>query len=949
MAWYRTGTISLTNGSTAITGSGTDFIANAAIGEGLLAPDGKVYEIAAIVSATSLTLGSNYLGSNASGQTYAIIPSQSYIRDLASQAAVLVNAYQSVKDNAGSGKFGDGTVGSPGIQFTSDSDTGLRRTGANAMAMVAGGADQLTVDANGLSVQDGKLRITGSADATKVAVFEVDGLTTATTRTYTLPNASTTLVGTDATQTLTNKTLTSPTLTTPALGTAASGVLTNCTGLPVSTGVAGLGTGVATLLATPSSANLAAAITDETGSGALVFGTSPTLTTPNLATEAVPVIANNLPAIRPSLLLDFANSRAVDGRITFTRASTATRTNAKGLVETVASGSPRIDYDPITLACKGLLVEESRTNLLTYSQDFDNAAWGKNNATITPNAVAAPDGSLSAYTLVETTTASSAHAATITFSGTSGTSYTMSVFAKAAGRTNFILGFNNTGAFSNGYQFAVFDLTAGTASVFLGAPSFTISAVGGGWYRCTVTAAANATATATAGIQTHNGSTNVYTGDGVSGVSIWGAQAEAGAFATSYIPSSVTHTGRTSAASYIGSNGLIQSAGSGVARNSYNPLNLAAAPMLLLEAAATNLLTYSEDFSNAAWVKTRSSVSANAVASPDGATTADKLVEDNTASNSHYTWQSYTASNTTVTFSVYVKAAERTYSVVKLSNNLDESWGIQVNLNTPTDTAVIGGIADGVDFKVRSYKVTPMLNGWVRISVTSAKQAVNTAIVCEIILHNGTSPSYTGDGASGIYIWGAQLETGTYPTSYIATTTAQVTRAADTSTSAQVTRAADVATMTGTNFSNWYRQDEGTFVASYSQIADITSGYPRAWAVGDGTNNNYIQNHINGGSNTNELEVRVNGTVQNAPAAFSSYLGASTTVAAAYKVLNTGLAKDGAAANQNLTTAQLPTVNILAIGTSATAAGTTFLSGHISRLAYYPKRLTNTELQAITA
>jgi hypothetical protein len=111
------------------------------------------------------------------------------------------------------------------------------------------------------------------------------------------PDAADLLLSVDVSTSLNKKLtitslFTSPTLVTPNLGTPSAGVLTNATGLPISTGVSGLGTGVATFLGTPSSANLASAITNETGSGVLVFATSPTLVTPNLGTPSAVTLTN---------------------------------------------------------------------------------------------------------------------------------------------------------------------------------------------------------------------------------------------------------------------------------------------------------------------------------------------------------------------------------------------------------------------------------------------------------------------------------------------------------------------------------------------------------------------------------------------------------------------------------------------------------------------------------
>jgi hypothetical protein len=132
----------------------------------------------------------------------------------------------------------------------------------------------------------------GAGSFTTLAVSSTTTLSGLTASTALALDASKNVVSVTNTGTGSNVLATSPTLVTPILGTPTSGTLTNATGLPITTGVAGLGTGVATFLATPSSANLRTAVTDETGSGALVFATSPTLVTPLLGTPTSGVLTN---------------------------------------------------------------------------------------------------------------------------------------------------------------------------------------------------------------------------------------------------------------------------------------------------------------------------------------------------------------------------------------------------------------------------------------------------------------------------------------------------------------------------------------------------------------------------------------------------------------------------------------------------------------------------------
>ena len=241
------------------------------------------------------------------------------------------------------------------------------------------------------------------------------------------------------------------------------------------------------------------------------------------------------PICRPSLDLDFTQE-VLDPRITFSRGTVGTRVNRNRLIETVSANLPRFDYDPVTGECKGLLIEESRSNLVDYSEDFSNVIWNKTSSSIQTNVITAPDGNTTADKLIINGGINGGYVIR-DVSITSGTTYTASCFVKAAEFSSFTLLFQSN-AFGSNIN-ARFNLSTGTLGVIDAGATASIQAFPNGWYRCIATA--TATATISSGVQFRVS----LRGDGTSGICIWGAQLEAGAFPTSYIPTTASTVTRS--------------------------------------------------------------------------------------------------------------------------------------------------------------------------------------------------------------------------------------------------------------------------------------------------------------------------------------------------------------------------------------------------------------------
>ena len=448
----------------------------------------------------------------------------------------------------------------------------------------------------------------------------------------------------------------------------------------------------------------------------------------------------------------------------------------------------------------------------------------------------------------------------------------------------------------------------GAVNLTLDGTILTPQTITGSWARYSVTATPTA-ASHTIGIQLAviTDSVNIFRSQLENRSSMTAANITTTAAITNYIP-------------------VLMTAPAGVPRLDYNPTT-GQALGLLIEESRTNLVFPSIPPTTGYGFTTNITFTANSAISPDGTINATQFAITGASSTAGL---GITASSaTTYTISAYFKAGSISVVTLAIGDNVTTN-GFRGTFD------LIAVTASGVSLTGGTYtssSISPVGNGWYRCFVTGI---------------TGTSPTrvyYSTTASTGnFYIWGAQLEAGSFATSPIVTA------------GAQVTRAADQASMTGTNFSSWYNQIQGSLYAEY-QTNNPSSGsgggtYVVPLGVNDnsGTITNYLQITYPSGSGTSVLAESYAGGAAQSSSNTTVYVSPTYNKA----VIFYGYHNLGICCNGNLpiinTSAISPTgINTLSIGKGYLTTSTFNLNGHIRKLSYYPQALTSANLQALTS
>lgn len=620
------------------------------------------------------------------------------------------------------------------------------------------------------------------------------------------------------------------------------------------------------------------------------------------------------PKIRAALNLDFVNQEFVDRRVVVSRAG------------------PKSYFGK-----RKVLGDE---NLLRFSEQFDNAVWGKAGSTVSANSTSAPDGATTADSLIVQTTATERKSAGYTIALLANTSYVFSLSAKAnqLGFVTLTSNRNNTEYFS-----VTFSLADGTVSQNTTSGGFTVASAASvlqpnGFYRlyvafsATVAPSAVSAALSNAGTFTPDAlGRNAFAGTIGDGVFVWGAQLEQRSALTAYI--------RTTDYPVRTFFNALETAAANVMPIEYDPVTqhcLGIRP----ESAATNLLLRSEEFDNAAWNKTQSSVLPNTTIAPDGNLTADTFVP-NAVNAGKSLLRSVSSGSTSFVYSCHFKFAGYRYAYLYFQTGtvtqITEARFDLIN-GTVTTNNVTGAAFTGL-----ATSIVPIGNGWFRCSVSATgNNALNNVwITCNPnLVTNSINAAFVGDGYSGVYIWGAQLEASTLgiPSSYIPTT------------SAQVTRLADNPTIPVSEFD--YNQNEGTLYAEVSTPVAADSGLTEAIVrIHDGSFNNligFIRASAGASDRRAQAAVINQGTTQVDLFGTANSLVSNTNTrlaftyaknSAAFYLNNTLIGSDSAA--------EIP-VNLTTMSIGLSPDGTSQFNGYIRCLRYYNAALSSAEAQALS-
>jgi len=465
------------------------------------------------------------------------------------------------------------------------------------------------------------------------------------------------------------------------------------------------------------------------------------------------------------------------GDFTFSRSTAATRVNASGNIE------------------------KETQNLLLQSNQFDTSANWVNTSSSETSGHTGYDGSSDAWLLTKSGAGGRLHQ-NITASGV----LTYSVYMKAGASTWGLIEMNGSGA----DKYVYVNLSTGAKGA-VGGGNITekIEDVGNGWYRISVTASTDATR-----VRIYPAEEN--TAGGTSGsVYFQDAQLEQGLVARDVITTTTT-------AIYGGIT-------DNVPRLDYTD---SSCPALLLEPQRTNAVPYSEYF-NTGWSKVGCSVTSNAATSPEGLQNATKLVED-TSTGLHmlsYADLYVVGAGDDNYLTLYAKEGERRYLAISSRGNFSNN-----------DNTLIFDTRDGVWANNNSFQNTAqdpvdVGNGWWRIQILNDSSSAaydGFGIGIAEAGDNWDDASYTGDGTSGIYIWGAQAEAGSYATSYIPTY------------GSAVTRNGEVCGDAGN--ASTFNSAEGVLCLEIAALADDLTN--RGISITDGTSTNRITFLLSSQSNT---------------------------------------------------------------------------------------------------